>query len=205
MKKVISLLSFFCVSLFCAAQIDQNTVFQTTKAYMNAGDTVGVYATINGNPQLMEPIKYVGMKTNALGSALTYGIAKTKLRLVFAGATSPYLFSEGRTHFKFYFGTVPASKAQRYYMFMNSYSLRDFSVSKFVVKSNKRQLTQGSYSIWQGNNTGLETDDAVKISYKTIREGVFDVTIEAQPGEYCFVFNNNGAGGFNTVFDFTIK
>ena len=145
------------------------------------------------------------MKANALGSALTYGIAKTKLKLIFQGSTSPYLFSNNKAHFRFYFGMVPASKAQRLYMFMSSYSLRDFSVSKFMVKSNKRQLTQGSYSIWQGSNTGLEFDEGVKISYKTIREGVFDVIVEAQPGQYCFVFNNNGAGGFNSVFDFTIE
>lgn len=205
MKKIISFISILLVSVFCMAQIDQNAISQASKAYMNAGDTVGIYAILDGNKQLMEPIKYVGMKTNALGSALTYGIAKTKLKLIFSGSTSPYLFSNNKAHFRFYFGMVPASKSQRFYMFMGSYSLRDFSVSKFTVKSNKRQLIQGSYSIWQGSNNGLEFDEGVKISYKIIREGVFDVFVEAQPGQYCFIFNNNGAGGFNSVFDFTIE
>jgi hypothetical protein len=56
-----------------------------TKAYMNAGDSVGIYAVIDGCNQPMEAINYVGVKTNALGSALSYGIAQNKGKVEFAG------------------------------------------------------------------------------------------------------------------------
>jgi agmatine/peptidylarginine deiminase len=90
-------------------------------------------------------------------------------------------------------------------MFSNNYSIRDFAVSKFIVKKNKRQLVQGTYSLWGGSDTGVKADDTVKVTSKQIRDGVYDIVVSAQPGEYCFVFTNNGAGGFNSVFDFTIK
>ncbi len=62
-----------------------------------------------------------------------------------------------------------------------------------------------SFSLWGGTKSGIETDETVKIDSKEIRDGVYDVTVTANPGEYCFVFTNNGAGAYNSVFDFTIK
>ena len=205
MRKITILFSLlFVTSLTSAQTIDSQQVAAMTKAYMNTGDTVGIYAYNTDKPQCMESIKYVGMKSNAIGSALSYGIAKTKLKLLFDGATSPYAFS-GKAHFCIYFGMVPASKAQRLYMFSSSYTIRDFGISKFKVKKNQRLLTQGSFSLWGGTKSGIETDETVKIDSKEIRDGVYDVTVTANPGEYCFVFTNNGAGAYNSVFDFTIK
>ena len=205
MRKITILFSLlFVTSLTFAQTIDSQQVAAMTKAYMNTGDTVGIYAYNTDKPQCMESIKYVGMKSNAIGSALSYGIAKTKLKLLFDGATSPYAFS-GKAHFRIYFGMVPALKAQRLYMFSSSYTIRDFGISKFKVKKNQRLLTQGSFSLWGGTKSGIETDETVKIDSKEIRDGVYDVTVTANPGEYCFVFTNNGAGAYNSVFDFTIK
>lgn len=154
--------------------------------------------------QIVENLKYVGVKANALGTALSYGIAKTKVKVEFAGTTSPYVFI-GKAHFRMHFGMVPASKAQRLYMFSSNYTLRDFAVSRFVVKKNKRQLVQGSYSLWGGNNSGLETADDVVVSSTKLKEGVYDVMVNAKPGEYCIVFTINGVGAYTSVFDFTIK
>jgi hypothetical protein len=205
MKKLFIVFTLFLsVSQLYSQVIDQKQITEMSKAYMNAGDTVGIYAFSDGQKQLMDPIKYTGMKMNTLGAALSYGIAKTKMKLEYAGSTSPYIFTS-TAHFILYFGMVPASKAMSLYMFSNNYSIRDFAVSKFVVKKNKRQLVQGTYSLWSGSDTGVKTDDTVKITSKQLRDGVYDVTVSAQPGEYCFVFTNNGTGGFNSVFDFTIK
>jgi hypothetical protein len=203
MKKL--LLSIICITVsICSFGQCEQDIKALTKAYMNAGDSVGIYAVIDGCNQPMEAINYVGVKTNALGSALSYGIAKTKVKVEFAGKTSPYVFT-GKAHFKMYFGMVPASKAQRLYMFSSNYTVRDFSVSKFVVKKNKRQLVQGSYSLWGGSNSGLETADDVVVSSTKLKEGVYDVTVNAKPGEYCIVFSVNGVGAYTSVFDFTIK
>lgn len=205
MKKIAIVFVLLISMLQSHAQVmDQKQIADMSKAYMNAGDTVGIFACVGNKPQLMDPIKYSGMKVNALGSALSYGIAKTKTKLEFAGVTSPYIF-DGKAHFILYFGMVPANKAQTFYMFSSNYSIRDFSISKFAVKKNKRQLVQGSFSLWGGSQTGTETDNNVKIESNVIRDGVYNITVSAEPGEYCFVFNNNGAGAFNSVFDFTIK
>ena len=64
---------------------------------------------------------------------------------------------------------------------------------------------QGSYSLWGGNNSGLETADDVVVSSTKLKEGVYDVTVDAKPGEYCIVFTINGVGAYTSVFDFTIK
>lgn len=187
------------------AQVDVQQLTELTKSYSQVGDTVGIYAKMNNGYELMEPLKFSGMKANGLGSALTYGIAKTKMKTEYAGETSPYSFT-GKAKFRIYFGIVPTNKIQKLYMFAsNGYSIRDVSVAQFKVKKNKRQLTQGSYSLWTGSQTGLKTDDEVKIEAKQIREGVYDVEVTAVPGEYCFVVNKNGMGGYLPVFDFTIK
>ncbi len=205
MKKLLLLFTLALVTTVSFAQsYSAKQITEMSKAFMTAGDTVGIYSYNTAIPQPMESIKYTGMKTNALGSALSYGLAKTKLKLEFADITSPYTFS-GSAHFRFYFGVVPSSKVQRLYMFSSNYTIRDFAVSQFAVKKNKRQLTQGSFSLFGGSKSGLETDQSVKITSSVIRDGVYDVTVTAQPGEYCFVFTNNGAGGYNSVFDFTIK
>lgn len=206
MKKYLLLLALLCTahSALQAQSYDPQQIAAMTQAYMNAGDTVGIYAYNTDKPHLMESIKYKGIQANALGAALTGGIAKTKVKLQFGGTTSPYVFT-GTAHFRIYFGNVPASKAQRLYMFQSSNSIRDLAIAKFDVKKNDRMLVQSSFSLFGGSQSGTETNQDVKIDYSEIRDGVYDATVTAQPGEYCFVFTNNGAGGMYSVFDFTIK
>lgn len=205
MMKKIMIFALMFVSLSVSAQVDVQQMTELAKSYSQVGDTVGIYAKTNNGYELMEPLKFKGVKSNALGSALSYGIAKTKMKTEYSGVTSPYVFT-GKATFKIYFGLVPTNKVQKLYMFSaSSSSIRDVSVAKFQVKKNKRQLTQGSYSLWTGSQTGLQTDNDVKIDAKQVRENVYDVEVSAIPGEYCFVINSNGMGGYMPVFDFTIK
>lgn len=205
MKKLIVLFSLLLTASTSFGQtIDPQQVAAMTQAYMNAGDTVGIYAYNTEKPHLMESIKYKGIKANALGAALTGGIAATKVKLQFGGTTSPYVFT-GKAHFRIYFGNVPASKMQRLYMFAAVNSIRDLAIAQFDVKKNDRMLVQSSFSLFGGSKSGTETNQDVNIDYTEVRDGVYDATVTAQPGEYCFVFTNNGAGGMYSVFDFTIK
>ena len=183
---------------------DQQQALAMQRKVVQTGDTVGIYAETGYGYEQMNSIKFENQKVNALGSAFSFGIAKTNMRLVFRGATSPYQFV-GQAHFRIYFGIVPPEKAARLYMFSNNYTIRDFAVAKFKVKKNKRELIQGSYSLFGGMETGLQTDDSVVITTRQIRDGVYDVVVKAEAGEYCFVFTNSGAGGAAPVFDFTIK
>lgn len=205
MKKLIVLFSLLLTASTSFGQtIDPQQVAAMTQAYMNAGDTVGIYTYNTEKPHLMESIKYKGIKANALGAALTGGIAATKVKLQFGGTTSPYIFT-GKAHFRIYFGNVPPSKMQRLYMFSSANSIRDLAIAQFDVKKNDRMLVQSSFSLFGGSNSGTETNQDVNIDYTEVRDGVYDATVTAQPGEYCFVFTNNGAGGMYSVFDFTIK
>ena len=167
-------------------------------------DSVGIYAEQDGKLQLLEPLNFSRTKINALGSALSYGIASTKLKYEYAGATSPFQLSSP-AKFRIMFGNVPPTKLQRYYMFAPSYSVRDFSVARLDVKKKKRLLTGGKVSIWGGTSFGAEQDDDIIIKADKVREGVYDLTVTAEAGEYCFFFSLNGTGAYNTVFDFTIK
>ena len=207
MRKKVILLCLFLISCFSLkAQTDSyNQINYDMKAYTSVGDTVGIYADCDSTWKLMIPIAYSRTKVNTLGAALTYGIAKSKVKMEYRGNTSPYVFFNNHAHFKMYFGIVPIKKVSTHYMFSESYSLRDFSIAKFKVKKKVRQLTHSSFSIWSGVNSGVETDEDVSITINEIREGVYDIEINASPGEYCFVFTKHGSGVFKDVFDFTIK
>ena len=194
----------FCFSSK-AQYYNQQQINELTKAYTNVGDTVGIYVERGNKWELMKPITFCRTKVNALGSALTYGIAKTKLKMEYEGNTSPYIFSGGSAHFRIYFGLVPPKKAATYYMFSESFSLRDFAIAKFEVKKKVRRLVQSSFSIWTGSKSGVKSEDDIKFDATEIREGVYDVHVQATPGEYCFVFTKHGAGGFKDVFDFTME
>lgn len=205
MKKLLTIVALMFAGLSASAQFDVQQLTELTKSYTQVGDTVGIYAKTANGYELMEPLKFKGVKSNALGSALSYGIAKTKIKTEYSGETSPYVFT-GKAMSRIYFGLVPANKAQKLFMFSSSNaSIRDVSVAKFQVKKNKRQLTQGSYSLWTGSQTGVQTDNDVKIDTKQVRENVYDIEVTAVPGEYCFVINSNGLSGYMPVFDFTIK
>ena len=171
---------------------------------MQSGDTVGIFVETEEGFEEMLPVNSAGMKFNPLGSAMSYGIAKAKMKVEYKGGTSPYQLTSP-AHFRMYFGLVPQEKAMRYYMFSGGYSVRDFSVVKFKSKENKRQLVQGTYSIWTGSQTGAREDEDVAVTFQQVADGVYDVWVYAAPGEYAFLYTNNGVGVYQAVFDFTIN
>lgn len=204
MVRLIATILICLISQMSYGQIVIQTITEAQRDIMSAGDTVGIYALNNDKLEIMTPINFSNTKINTFGTALSFGLASTKLKYEYTDKTSPYQF-EGEARFRIYFGIVPASKAARFYMFSSSYSIRDLQVAKFNVKKNKRILDGGSVNIWSGVNMGVKKDNDLRIEYKTIRDGVYDVVIKATPGEYCFVFNINGTGAYNSVFDFTIR
>lgn len=205
MKNLLFLLLFFVFNFtFGKSQVfDQQQILEMQKAYMNSGDTIGIYATVNGKYQQLEPVNYSGMKANASGYAFTGGLAKAKTKTQYKGITSPYPF-KGKAFFRMYFGMVPTNKAARYYMFSNNYTVRDFSIVKFSVKKNKRQLTSATYGLFSGYSSGVSEDEDVLVTTTEVRDGVYDIEVDAEPGEYGFLFSYNGVGVYQAIFDFTI-
>jgi uncharacterized protein (DUF2345 family) len=64
MKKYLLLLALLCSahSALQAQSYDPQQIAAMTQAYMNAGDTVGIYAYNTDKPHLMESIKYKGIR-----------------------------------------------------------------------------------------------------------------------------------------------
>lgn len=169
-----------------------------------SNDTLGIFAVYADSIQRMEKISHSKIKTSgALGSMITMGLAKTKAKLEFRGKTSPYHFDHS-AHFRFYFGATDTSQVAQHYMFSGLYSIRDFGIAKFEVKKNKR-LMQGMTTSLINTDMGAELSEDVKIKTNELRPGVYDMTIEGAPGEYCIVFTGTGYPGFTGVYDFTIE
>ena len=169
-----------------------------------SNDTLGIFAVYADSMQRMEKISHSKVKASgALGSMMTLGLSKTKAKLEFRGKTSPYHF-DNAAHFRIYFGTADIAQMAQYYMFSGSYSIRDFGIAKFEVKKNKR-LMQGMTVSLINTDIGVELSEDVKIKTNELRPGVYDMTVDGAPGEYCIVFTGTGYPGFTGVFDFTIE
>ena len=167
-------------------------------------DSVGLFAAHGDKMVRMEKMDVRKIKgTGGLASAFSFGLAKIKAKMEFSGATSDNVF-EGSATFRMYFGTPAPEMIMETYMFAPSYSAKDFEVAKFKVKKKSRQLTGVSANLL-GASAGVSSDEDVRIEAKEIRKDVYDVSVSAEPGEYCLIFTGGGTMGFGGVFDFTIK
>jgi len=168
-------------------------------------DSIGIYAKNGFITSKIEPIKYSRFKTNTLGSALTMGIASSKIKLIFDGEYSQNLANVD-TEFYFYFSKNPGiENINKYFMFINSSSPSDFALAKFKVKNNKRELETGKVNIYSGTELGVMDNIDASIDVVKINEGIYKVSIKGNidPGEYCFYYNaQSGSGAYLPVFDF---
>lgn len=163
---------------------------------------VGIY--IDG--QLMKPLKYSKMKSGkgSILSSITHGITKTKTVNIYDGNTSNNIVNIGDT-IVFKFGTVPTDYEPLMWEFATTYSPNNFGIGKFDVKKKTRELETMATSVWTGTEMGTKQTTDVTLSPVSASEGVYTYIISAaKPGEYCFMFTNDGIGGYLPVFDFTI-
>lgn len=179
------------------------TVFCSVNAQIPA-DSVGVFAIHGEEAIRIDKMTHSGIKTSgSLASMATFGVAKTKSKLEFKGATSDHHF-EGTATLRIYFGNPSPQQMTNLYMFTPAYSIKDFEIAKFDVKKGKRLLTGVSMSI-TGSSIGVASAEDLEIETNQVRSGVYNITVKGIPGEYCLMFTANGTGGFSGVFDFTIK
>lgn len=154
----------------------------------------------------IQPIKYFKQKfgSGAFAAGLTYGIAKTKTKNFYKGKFSPNKAKVGDT-IRFCFGEIPPQYISNNYMFQEQYSIRNFSLCRFETKKDRRELTTGEVSVWSGADTGVKENHDIEFEVKTVAPGIYDAIItKAEPGEYCFVFTDNGIGAYTSVFDFSV-
>lgn len=167
-------------------------------------DSIGLYAIHDGKATRIEKLTHSAIKgSGGLASMATFGMAKMKSKLEFKGETSNHQFV-GTATLRVYFGKPSPQQITELYMFTPTNSIKNFEVARFQVKKGKRLLTGVSVSLL-GSRVGVPSSDEVQVETKEIREGVFEIIIKGEPGEYCLMNNSNGTGGFGGVFDFTIK
>lgn len=182
MKKIAVII--FCLTLSAIAVAQTKT------------DSIGVFA-IRGS--YAERIDVLNFKQTKISAGF-----KSKAKLAFDGVTSQHKFT-GVATFRLYFGTPSPHDVAKYYMFTPTYSAKDFSVGKFDVKKDTRQLTTAAVSIIGSSTIGAEKAKDVNVETKQIRENVYEITVTAPAGEYCLMPTLNGVAGYAGVFDFTMQ
>lgn len=184
-------------------------LFISSYLYSNAqADSIGIYMKNGDDIQKIEPIKYTQSKVNALGSALTMGIAGTSIKTVFRGSSSENKANNATEFYFYYPSPFDPYMAMQYYMFSPSYSPKNFILAKFNAKKKTRELLVGKVNIYVGTTLGISDDIDAKLITTKVRDGVYSVIIDGtlEPGEYCFMFDGpSGSGAYSSVFDFTIK
>ncbi len=193
MKKLLISLIFLCSVFFL----------------YSSNDTIGVYY-VDANDKLIkiEPIKFYKSKTNTLGAALSMGVASSSIKTIFKGNESSNKVNK-ESIFYFYFSSPSSTNMnsiQDNWMFIQSSSPKDFVIVKFNQKKKERELTIGKVNIYSGTDIGISEDENVIVKTEKIKDNIYKVSINADKGEYCFVYNNAGAGSgaFLPVFDFSV-
>jgi len=173
-------------------------------------DTIGVFIENNNVKKEIIPIKCTKTKYNALGGALTFGIANTNIKTVFSGNTSNNIANKNSI-FYFYFPTqynneYITSLSVNPTMVING-SPQNFGVARLKSKSNTRELSFGKINIWSDTSIGVDVDFSF-FKIEKIRNGIYRLSLnkEINKGEYAFVYiAPNGAGAFLPIYDFSIK
>ncbi|MCM1484054.1 MAG: hypothetical protein NC043_06940 [Muribaculaceae bacterium] len=198
MKNLLSALVILLTALAARAQFNDVSVYPPQKE-------VGISIVSGTDTTYLAPAKYKKIKSSSgMASALTYGAVKLKLKAEYSGTTAGAKVRPG-DKFIFRFGTVPPQVMAGYHMFAPNYTIRNFSLCRFNIKKNTRELAMGEFSIWTGNNFGSTEDNGVTFEVTTPEPGVYVATVtSAEPGEYCFVFADNGVGAMQNIFDFSV-
>lgn len=170
----------------------------------------GIYAVDKGRVTQLQPTTFSGTKSNFLGAAFSYGLAKSKVRASVRGAAANLVLDAARPEFHFYFDEDLAAPglAMTSFAGLSATSPAEFVLVKMERKSNSRETVLMEVGMF-GSSTGARDKDIREFSFEKLRAGVFKVTPKAalEPGEYCFYFAGAaGAYGFagGKLFDFSL-
>jgi hypothetical protein len=159
----------------------------------NIAHDPGIYMYVKGpngmELTMLESSVYSSGKTGGMfATALTYGIAKTKMKAVVQGAHASVNTSDSGILFYFYFEESGKS-------FGGETTPNEYTLLKFDVKSNSRETQTGSMNAF-GASTGTDVNAASGFTYKKVKPGIYKVIPAGvlQPGEYCFLPAGGQAG-----------
>ncbi|MGA3082195.1 MAG: hypothetical protein ABSD44_12620 [Terracidiphilus sp.] len=181
-----------------------------------AAHEAGIYIYNDSAPTgskmtLLEPNVYTQGKTGGVfASAMTYGIAKVKMKAVLRGAHANARVSDPQPVFYFYFEKTGAGLSNASGIFASTTTPNEYTLLKFDVKGETRETVIGSMNAFGGSG-GTDDKAVTNFTYTRLRPGVYKVILNAalQPGEYGFISSGGsvavGPMGSTTnsrVFDF---
>ena len=171
----------------------------------------GIYYSSGEDCIKLDPTKTNETKvTNALGSALTYGLSPMKVKTVISGkeantacVTNPifyFYFDQSKT-------SLNATNNPYLGQQMQAVSPNDFKLIKLECSKDSRAALAASSSLFS-RSTGLSANQIFDFKYKRLSPTVFEVTLK-QPlpkGEYAFVYTGTLQMYFgNQFFDFGVR
>jgi len=159
-------------------------------------DSLGAYIMAGDSAVEVKMVKPSQNRTTSV-------VVASKSSLVFDGETSPYR-AKGTAVFRLHYGIADPARMAKYFMFSPSFSAEDMTVAKFTVRKGNRLLQNSSASVL-GSSIGAKKAE-VEIERRGVAEGVYEVRVTGEPGEYCLVPVMYGmAVGNSGVFPFTIE
>jgi hypothetical protein len=160
---------------------------------------------------MLEPNVYTQGKTGGIfASAMTYGIAKMKMKAVLRGAHANARVSDPQPVFYFYFEDTQAGLSHATGLFSGTTTPNEYTLLKFDVKGETRETVTGQMNAFGGSG-GTDDKAVTNFTYTKLRPGVYKVMLNAalQPGEYGFISSGGsvGIGAYagttnSRVFDF---
>lgn len=148
-------------------------------------------------------------------TAVTYGIAKTKMKATLSGDKANLRVKENKPTFYFYFdksnsNSFGNNNAQAFW-FSTATSPNEFLLVKFTTTKKSREVVTGSWSGYSGMSSGIADENKITFKYEKISQGIYRVYTEQtlEDGEYCFMYAGGtatyGTAPLQKVYDFGIK
>ncbi len=163
---------------------------------------------------VLEQAAYQGSKTGGLlGTALTYGIKKAKMKAVIPGQHASIRTPDAEPVFYFYFEDKAAGLGKGGFGAAAVSNPNQFALVKLDVTKSSRETTIGEFGAL-GTSSGTSEKAMVTFRSERLRIGVYKVVPNGpmQQGEYCFLVSQvnmgvfgAGAAGAAQVFDFAVN
>ncbi len=147
---------------------------------------------------MLEPSIYTqGKVGGGFASAMSYGIAKVKVKAVIRGAHSNERINSENPVFYFYFEKQGAGLSYGS-IFGGTSTPNEYTLLKFEVKGDTRETQTASANAF-GSSSGTDDKAITGFTFTKLRPGVYKVVHSApqQSGEYGFVVS-----AYSRVFDF---
>jgi len=177
--------------------------------YLYAKDRNGEYKLT-----VLEQAAYQGSKTGGmLGTALTYGIKKAKMKAVIPGQHASIRTPDAQPEFYFYFEDKAAGLGKGGFGSGSISNPNQFALVKLDVTKSSRETIIGEFGAL-GANTGTNEKSMVTFKSERIRTELYKVVPNGpmQSGEYCFLVSQMnmgafgaGAAGAGQIFDFAVN